>query len=61
VNGTRATKTLSNNGRPFQTTAWSGRHFSNWMGAWYLDAGGEQQPQISLSNHHLTVAGHCCI
>jgi hypothetical protein len=44
VNGTRATKTLSNNGRPFQTTAWSGRQAYHWAGAWYLDAGGEPQP-----------------
>jgi hypothetical protein len=44
VNGTRATKTLSNNGRPFQTTAWSGHHVYNWADAWYLDAGGEPQP-----------------
>jgi hypothetical protein len=46
VNGTRAVKTVTNNGRPFQTTAWSCCRTYVWTGgAWYVDAGGEPQPR----------------
>jgi hypothetical protein len=46
VNGTQAVKTITNRGRPFQTTAWSCCRSYVWMaGAWYLDAGGEPQPR----------------
>jgi hypothetical protein len=39
VNGTHAVKTVTDNGRPFQTTAWSGGSAYHWYGRWYSDEG----------------------
>jgi hypothetical protein len=47
VNGRQAVKTVTNSGRPFATTAWSGSgpayHWS--WGAWYLNMAGDPLPR----------------
>jgi hypothetical protein len=46
VNGRQAVKTVTNNGQPFQTTAWSGTRAYHWaVGAWYRDMAGDPQPR----------------
>jgi hypothetical protein len=45
VNGQHAVRTVTNNGQPFQTTAWKGKRWYEWdfVSSWLLD--GEPQPR----------------